>query len=140
MERYLCLDIGDKRIGIAVSDPFNTYALPVETYNRVSLKKDLMAIEKYVKEKGATAIVCGLPVNFDGTASIQTEKAQFFIDKLKENLKVEIFTIDERCTTCEAEEVLIQSGFDRKERKQYVDSLASSSILESFLNEKNKNK
>lgn len=140
MERYLCLDIGDKRIGIAVSDPFNTYALPVETYNRVSLKKDLIAIEKYVKEKGATAIVCGLPVNFDGTASIQTEKAQFFIDKLKENLNVEIFTIDERCTTCEAEEVLIQSGFDRKQRKQYVDSLASSSILESFLNEKNKNK
>ena len=140
MERYLCLDIGDKRIGIAVSDPFNTYALPVETYNRVSLKKDLTAIEKYVKEKGATAIVCGLPVNFDGTASVQTEKAQFFIDRLKESLGVQIFTIDERCTTCEAEEVLIQSGFDRKERKLFVDSLASASILESFLNEKNKNK
>ncbi|MBQ0099121.1 MAG: Holliday junction resolvase RuvX, partial [Firmicutes bacterium] len=138
MERYLCLDIGDKRIGIAVSDPFNTYALPVETYNRISLKKDLMAIEKYVKEKGATALVCGLPVNFDGTPSIQTAKAQFFIDKLKESLGMEIYTIDERCTTCEAEEVLIESGYDRKERKQFVDSIAASTILESFLNEKNK--
>lgn len=140
MERFLCLDIGDKRIGIAVSDPFNTYALPVETYHRQNLKKDLMAIEKYVTEKSATAIVCGLPVNFDGTASLQTEKAQFFIDRLKEKLKLEIYTIDERCTTCEAEEVLIESGLNRNERKQYVDSLAATSILESFLNEKNKNK
>ncbi len=140
MERFLCLDIGDRRIGIAVSDPFNTYALPVETYNRVSLKKDLTAIDKYVKEKEATALVCGLPVNFDGTPSIQTQKAQFFIDKLKETLGLQVYTVDERCTTVEAEEVLIESGYDRKERKQFVDSLAATSILESFLNEKNKNK
>ena len=134
----MCLDIGDKRIGIAVSDPFNTYSLPVETYNRKNLKTDLLKIETLVKEKSATALVCGLPVNFDGTPSIQTTRAQFFIDRLKERLNVEIFTVDERCTTCEAEEVLISQGKSREERKKFVDSLAAASILQAFLNDKNK--
>lgn len=140
MERFLCLDIGDKRIGVAVSDPFNSYSLPVETYHRKNLKTDLGKIAEYVKEKGATALVCGLPVNFDGTPSIQTQKAEFFIEKLRELLKVEIHTVDERCSTCEAEDVLIEQGKSREERKQVVDSLAAATILQGFLNEKNKNK
>ena len=138
MERFLCLDIGDKRIGVAVSDPFNTYSLPVETYNRKNLRTDLAKIESYVKEKGATALVCGLPVNFDGTPSIQTKKAEFFIDKLKELLNVAIYTVDERCSTCEAEDVLISQGKSREERKQCVDALAAATILQGFLNDKNK--
>lgn len=136
----MCLDIGDKRIGIAVSDPFNSYSLPVETYNRKNLKTDLEKIVFYVKEKGATAIVCGLPVNFDGTPSIQTKKAKFFIERIKERVTVQIFTVDERCSTCEAEEVLIAQGKSRQERKQFVDSLAAATILQGFLNQKNKNK
>lgn len=140
MERYLCLDIGDKRIGIAVSDPFNSYALPVETYSRKSLKTDLERIKVYVKERGATALVCGLPVNFDGTPSVQTERAKFFIEKLKENLGIAVFETDERCTTCEAEDFLISQGKSREERKQVVDSLAACEILQSFLNEKNRQK
>ena len=140
MERYLCLDIGDKRIGVAVSDPFNSYSLPVETYFRKNLKTDLAKIEWYVKEKGATKLVCGLPVNFDGTPSIQTEKAVFFIERLRELLGVEIITIDERCSTCEAEEVLISQGKSREERKGLVDSLAAATILQSYLNQINKGK
>ena len=138
MERFLCLDIGDKRIGVAVSDPFNTYSLPVETYNRKNLKTDLEHIAFLVKEKGATALVCGLPVNFDGTDSIQTQRAKFFIDKLSELLKIEIFSVDERCTSIEAEETLISQGKSREERKQFVDSLAAASILQGFLNDKNR--
>ena len=138
VERFLCLDIGDKRIGIAVSDPFNTYSLPVETYNRKNLKADLEKIAFYCKDKGATKLVCGLPVNFDGTPSIQTTRAQFFIDKLREILDIEIYTVDERCTTCEAEETLIGQGKSREERKKFVDSLAAASILQGFLNDKNK--
>ena len=140
MERFLCLDIGDKRIGIAVSDPFNTYALPVTTYNRKNLKTDLSNIVKFFKEKCATALVCGLPVNFDGTPSIQTQKAQFFIEKLQQELNAKIFTVDERCTSVEAEETLISQGKSREERKLYVDSLAAASILEGFLTDYNKNK
>ena len=138
VERFLCLDIGDKRIGIAVSDPFNSYSLPVETYYRKNLKTDLGKIQAYAKEKGATALVCGLPVNFDGTPSIQTQKANFFIEKLKELLNVEIYTVDERCSTCEAEETLIEQGKSRQERKQFVDALAAATILQGFLNDRNK--
>lgn len=138
VERFLCLDIGDKRIGVAVSDPFNSYSLPVTTYNRKNLRTDLDGIEKIIKEKGATALVCGLPVNFDGTPSVQTNKALFFIEKLKERVSVEVFTVDERCTTCEAEETLIEQGKSREERKKFVDSLAAASILQGFLNDKNK--
>ena len=138
MERFLCLDIGDKRIGIAVSDPFNTYALPVETYTRKNLRVDLEKIASLVKEKSATALVCGLPVNFDGTPSVQTQRANYFIDRLKEQLSVQIYAVDERCTTCEAEETLIEQGKSRQERKQFVDSLAAASILQGFLNDKNK--
>ena len=132
----MCLDIGDKRIGIAVSDPFNSYSLPVETYVRKNLKTDLEKIEFYVREKCVTALVCGLPVNFDGTPSIQTQKANYFIERLKERLNVQIFTVDERCSTCEAEEVLISQGKSRQERKQFVDSLAAATILQGFLNDK----
>ena len=135
----MCLDIGDKRIGVAVSDPFNTYSLPVETYNRKNLKTDLEKMVFYVKEKGATALVCGLPVNFDGTPSVQTKKAEFFIEKLKERVSVDVYTVDERCSTCEAEETLIEQGKSRQERKLYVDSLAAATILQGFLNDKNKN-
>ncbi|MBE5753999.1 MAG: Holliday junction resolvase RuvX [Clostridiales bacterium] len=140
VERFLCLDIGDRRIGVAVSDPFNSYALPVETYVRKNLKTDLEKMRAYVKDKSITALVCGLPVNFDGTPSIQTQKALFFIEKLKETLSLEVFTVDERCSTCEAEETLISQGKSRQERKQFVDSLAAATILQGFLNDKNKSK
>ena len=137
-KRAIAFDIGNKRIGVAVSDPFNSYSLPVTTYNRKNLRTDLDGIEKIIKEKGATALVCGLPVNFDGTPSVQTNKALFFIEKLKERVSVEVFTVDERCTTCEAEETLIEQGKSREERKKFVDSLAAASILQGFLNDKNK--
>ena len=124
-----------------MSDPFNEYALPVKTVYRKNLKTDLAEIGSLVKEKMATAVVCGLPVNFDGTPSEQTKKALFFIEKLKENFGVEIYTVDERCTTCEAENTLINQGKSREERKKLVDSLAAASILDGFLREKNsKNK
>jgi len=138
VERFLCLDIGDKRIGIAVSDPFNSYALPVETYYRKNLKEDVKRIGKYAKEKLATAIVCGLPVNFDGTPSVQTQKAQFFIEKLKENLGLPVYSVDERCTSVEAEETLKSQGKSRAEIKSAVDSLAAAEILRGFLNDYNK--
>ena len=134
----MCLDIGDKRIGVAVSDPFNTYSLPVNTYMRKNLKTDLAFMTNLAKEKAATAFVCGLPVNFDGTLSVQTEKARFFIERLKETTGLPVYSVDERCTTVEAEETLISQGKTREERKAVVDSLAAASILQGFLNEKNR--
>ena len=82
MERYVAFDIGDKRIGVAVSDPFNTYALPSQTYFRKGFAEDVKALAELAREKGATAIICGLPVNFDGTEGEQTVKTRRFIQAL----------------------------------------------------------
>ncbi len=138
MERYVAFDIGDKRIGVAVSDPFNTYALPSETYFRKGFATDVAAIAKIAKDKGATTIVCGLPVNFDGSQSVQTAKAQRFIEELKRATDIPVECADERFTTMMAHETLISEGMSRQKRKNYVDALAAANILDGYLNAKNK--
>ncbi len=133
-KRVLALDIGDKRIGVAVSDPFNEYAMPCETYFRTrNFQTDVAAVAKIAYDKGVGVIVCGLPVNFDGTDSVQTEKTQRFINALKEatNLPVEIE--DERFTTMQARETQIAGGVRREDRKKSIDSIAAAFILEGYL-------
>lgn len=136
MERYVAFDIGDKRIGVAVSDPFNTYALPSHTYFRKGFKEDVAALAAIAAEKGATAIVCGLPVNFDGSEAVQTEKTRRFIDALKEATALPVLCEDERFTTVMAHETLISEGMRREKRKNYVDALAAANILDGFLNKR----
>ena len=138
MERYVAFDIGDKRIGVAVSDPFNTYALPARTYHRKGFKDDVAAIAAIAREKGATVIVCGLPVNFDGSEALQTQKTQRFIDALKEIVTVPIVCEDERFTTQMAHETLISEGMRREKRKSYVDALAAANILDGYLQKINR--
>ncbi len=138
MERYVAFDIGDKRIGVAISDPFNTYALPSETYFRKGFAADVAAIAKIAKDKGATTIVCGLPVNFDGSQSVQTVKAERFIEELKRATDIPVVCADERFTTMMAHETLISEGMSRQKRKNYVDALAAANILDGYLNAKNK--
>ena len=133
MERYVAFDIGDKRIGVAISDPFNTYALPSETYFRKGFKEDVEAIAKIAKNKGATKIICGLPVNFDGSQALQTEKTAKFIEALKEATATEVICEDERFTTKMAHETLISEGMRREKRKNYVDALAAANILDAYL-------
>lgn len=138
-KRIIAFDIGDKRIGVAASDPFNTFALPGETYFRTkSAETDAEALAKIVREKDAGLIVCGLPVNFDGTDSVQTEKTRRFVELLKQKTDVPVVFEDERFTTMEAERVLIAGGVRRENRKQSIDSIAASYILEGYLNKINK--
>jgi putative Holliday junction resolvase len=139
LERYIAFDIGDKRIGVAVSDPFNTYALPSCTYFRKAFKEDVAALVKMAQEKGATTIVCGLPVNFDGSDALQTQKTQRFIEALRGATNLPIVCEDERFTTMMAHDVLISEGMRREKRKNYVDALAAANILDGYLN-KIKNK
>lgn len=117
MERYIAFDIGDKRIGVAVSDPFNTYALPSQTYFRKGFEKDVEALAHLAEEKGATTIICGLPVNFDGSEALQTGKTRRFIQALRERTAIPVVCEDERFTTMMAHEVLISEGMRRKSAK-----------------------
>ncbi len=133
MGRIIAFDIGDKRIGVAVSDPFNEMALPVETYWRKSLAKDVDYLVSLAKSRFAETIVCGLPLNFDGKECEQTEKTRFFIEELKKKTDVEVVTQDERFSTKEARRLLLEADMRREKRKDVIDKIAASYILEDYL-------
>lgn len=133
-KRVIAFDIGDKRIGVAVSDPFNEYAMPGETYFRTrNFRADVAAIAKIAEDKGVGTIVCGLPVNADGTDSEQTAKTRSFIQALQQATTLPIVLEDERFTTMQARETQMLGGVKREDRKKTVDSIAASYILESYL-------
>ena len=127
---------------MAISDPFNEYAMPCETYVRTrNYTADVEAIAKIAKDRGVGVIVCGIPYNFDGTESIQTVKTQEFIEVLRTKTDLPIVLEDERFTTLQARETQIMGGIKREDRKKTIDSIAASYILESYLaREKMKNK
>lgn len=131
--KYICFDIGDKRIGVAVSDPFCEMALPLETYYRKNFNKDLDYLINLAKSRYADVIVCGLPLNFDGSRSLQTEKTESFIEELKKRTDIKIVTEDERFTTLEARRVLLEADVRRQDRKAVIDKIAASYILETYL-------
>ena len=133
MKRIICFDIGDKRIGVAVSDPFGSMALPVETYYRKNFETDLKSLAKMAADRFADVIVCGLPLNVDGTPSEQTAKTQSFVEELKKHTNIPIEFQDERYSTKEAHRVLISQNMRREKRKSYVDSVAASFILEDYM-------
>ena len=133
-KRAIAFDIGDRRIGVAVSDPFNEYAMPCETYFRTrSFFTDVEAVAKIAKDKGVGVIVCGLPVNSDGTESEQTEKTRSFIEALMQKTDLPVVTEDERYTTAAARETQMMGGVKRENRKKTIDSIAASYILEGYL-------
>ena len=133
MGRIIAFDIGDKRIGVAISDPFNEMALPVETYWRKGFEKDIEYLLKLANEKFADTIVCGLPVNFDGTESEQTQKTREFVERLTQKTNLKVVTEDERFTTMQARRVLLEADVRREKRKDVIDKIAASYILEDYL-------
>ena len=98
MEKQIAaFDIGDKRIGVAFSDPFGEYAVPSDTYFRTgSFLADVKAVARIAQERQAGLIVCGLPVNADGTDSVQTEKTRRFVSALQRETEIPVVYEDER--------------------------------------------
>lgn len=140
-KRAIAFDIGDKRIGVAISDPFNEYAMPCETYFRTrNFQADVNALAKIAKERGVGEIVCGMPVNFDGSESVQTVKTREFVEALKAATDLPVVLEDERFTTMQARETQIAGGVKRGDRKKTIDSIAASYILESYLERKKNQK
>lgn len=135
-KRIAAFDIGDKRIGVAVSDPFNEYAIVCDTYFRTgNFSEDVKAVVQRAEALDAGAIVCGLPLNADGTKSDQTHKTARFIAALKKETALPVFEEDERYTTREARRDLASVGTSVKKdkRKKNVDSIAAAYILETYL-------
>ena len=131
-ERILALDVGDRRIGVAVSDPLGLTAQPVETYTRVGYGPDTRHIAALAAQYETGRILCGLPRNMDGTQGGQVQKVRDFAAKLEEaGLSVEYY--DERMTTVMAESALMEANMSRADRKKKVDMVAAVVILQSYL-------
>jgi len=133
------LDVGDKTIGVAVSDALNITAQGIMTIERIGIKKDTTKVMDLIKEHGCDTVVVGLPKKLDGTDSPQTEKVYEFKTKLENKLKssgmgdVAIEFYDERLTTVMAERVLIEADLSRKRRKEVIDKQAAVLILQAYL-------
>ena len=131
-KRIVALDVGDRRIGIAVSDPLGVTAQPIETYTRVGYGPDSRHIAEIARKFETDCILCGLPRNMDGTQGFQVEKVKEFAAKLEElGLSVEYY--DERMTTMLAESALLEANMRREDRKKKVDMVAAVVILQSYL-------
>ena len=133
MGRILALDVGDKRIGLAVSDPMRMIANPLETLFRTTLNKDMAHILEVIQQKEVDLIVCGMPVSMAAKETEQTIKTKAFVDELSKRTPLPIKLIDERLTTSSAERVLIQGGVRREDRKQVIDKVAATIILQNYL-------
>lgn len=131
-ERILALDVGDKRIGVAVSDPTRTIASPLETYTRVGYGPDARYIKALCERYETAEVLLGLPLNMDGSAGAQAEKTRAFGNMLSE-AGLKVFYADERLTTVTAHRALIEGNMRREERKLHVDKVAAAVILEQWL-------
>ena len=131
-ERIVALDVGDRRIGIAVSDALGITAQPIETYTRVGYGPDVRRISHIAQQYETHRILCGLPLNMDGTRGLQAEKVTQLAEKLEEaGLVVSYY--DERMTTVLAEDALLEANMSRENRKKKVDMVAAVMILQSYL-------
>lgn len=139
--RILGLDIGERRVGIAISDPTGTIARPLQTLVRGSRDEDFAAIAALVAERGVGLTVVGQPLSLDGTEGPQARRVARYAESLAAHLPVPVVSWDERFTTVGAEEILLQSHKKKNRRhartRGKVDAIAAALILQSYLDSQN---
>lgn len=131
--RILSIDFGEKRIGLAMSDPLGITAQGLETLERQNIKQVTAAIVDLVKKNQVTEIVIGLPVNMDGTKGFKAEEVLKFVGTLQAAAGVPVKTWDERLTSREANRLMIEEGLSRKKQRAQSDRLAATLILQNYL-------
>lgn len=134
--RILGLDIGDKRIGAAVSDELGITAQPLSTIIVKSGADAIGEIRALIDKWKITEVVAGLPLSMDGSSSERTLKTREFLEELKKNIAVPLKTRDERLSSSEVERVMISAGVRRNKRKAASDRLAAQVILQGYLDSK----
>ena len=133
MKRIMGLDVGDKTIGIAVSDGLAITAQGITTIRRKGIKTDIIELREIIEEYNIEKVVMGLPKNMNNTLGPQGEKVMKFAEKFKEKFDLEIIFQDERLSTVSAERMLINSDVRRDKRKQVIDKVAATYILQTYL-------
>lgn len=136
MERIMGLDVGDKTIGVAISDLLQMTAQGLTTIRREGKVKDEAALEAIINEYKINKVVIGLPKNMNGTLGPQGEKTIKYAERIKNKFKVEIIYEDERLTTMAAEKMLISGDVRREKRKTVIDKVAATFILQIYLDRK----
>lgn len=131
--RILGLDIGDRTIGVAISDPLGYTAQGVTTIRRKNEDKDIEELIKLCKEYNVETIISGLPKNMNGTIGPQSEKVLAFCGILKNKIDVPIKMWDERLTTVAAQRAMLEADLSRAKRKKIVDKMAATYILQGYL-------
>ena len=131
----MALDFGDVRIGIALSDLTRTIANGYENYTRKNIDSDIKHLQQIIADNNVKKVVLGLPKNMDGTDSNQTVKTREFGEKLSALLQVEVLYQDERLTSKLAERMLINADVSRQKRKNVLDKISATIILEDYLNQ-----
>lgn len=133
MDRLMGLDVGDKTIGVAVSDLLMITAQGVTTIKRTNSKNDLIELKKIIDQYQVTKIIVGIPKMLDGSIGIQGQKVLDFIEKMKKTIDLPVDLEDERFTTTISEKMLIEADVKRKKRKEVIDKLAAVQILSSYM-------
>jgi len=131
--RILGLDVGTKRIGVAMSDELLLTAQGMQTLERRALQGDLSEIKGMIENNDVSEVVVGLPLNMDGSYSAKTKEVVEFMDSLLKFVNVPVKTWDERLTTVQAERALLEADMSRAKRKRLTDKLAAQIILQSYL-------
>ncbi len=127
------VDLGDVRIGVAVSDEMGIVASPHSVITSAGRNRDIAAIAKIADEVGAGEIIVGLPINMDGTHGQRAQKATDFADRLRAALEVPVILWDERLSTVQATKALLEADLSRRRRREVIDKAAASLILQNYL-------
>jgi len=131
--RILGLDVGESRVGVALSDPDGILAIPVAVIAREGEDADFAAILGLVRQHEVECIVVGLPYSMDGSLGQQAERVQDFVDRLSRHVQVPVVTWDERLSTVAAKKMLVDAGAKKAKRKQRIDATAAAIILQGYL-------
>ena len=137
--RLLGLDVGTRRIGVAISDPLGFSAQGLTVIERRGVEKDIETIERLAHEHKAEALIVGLPLDTDGKRGSQVQLVEAFIESVVRRVALPVHWVDERFTTAQSERVLLEGDVSRKRRKEIIDQLAAQLILQQYL-EQNREK
>lgn len=138
--RYMALDVGDVRIGVAISDELGSTSLPHSVIERTNDAEVLKKITDIISQYKIDVLVVGNPINMDGTVGARSKKTEQFYNYIKKRINIKSLMFDERLTTLAAQRILLDADVSRKKRKEVIDKLAAQQILYSYIENTKKEK
>jgi putative Holliday junction resolvase len=133
MKRWMGIDLGRARIGLAISDPLRLIAQGVETLPSLGFQSDIVQIGQRINHYHVERVIIGWPIHLNGAPTQQSQYAEKFAEKLGLHITIPVFLVDERLTSMQAEQILREGNFSRSSRQKKIDQVAAALILESAL-------